>query len=93
MTPGLFAACERAVHVVTADGRILRAGRACLFLLDQVGWHHFARFFSRPPLIWLAELGYWLVARVRGRLGRFLLRGETPLPRTVLDSSDPCVGR
>jgi hypothetical protein len=80
MTPALYAACVRAVHVVAAEGRVLRAGRACLFILDQIGYHRFARLFSRRPLIWATELGYWLVARNRAFIGRFLLRGESPLP-------------
>lgn len=88
MTPALLDACEGAVHVVTAGGRTLRAGRACLFIMDQIGRHRFARFFSLPVLVWLTELGYWLVSRNRGRVGRFFFRGEIPLPRAVLEPGD-----
>ena len=38
MTPELNAACGRAVHVVQSDGTILRAGRAVLFILEEIGW-------------------------------------------------------
>jgi hypothetical protein len=79
MTPALYAACVRAVHVVTADGRVLRAGYACLFIIDQIGYHRFARLLSRRPLLWATELGYWLVAHNRAFFGRLLFRGEQPL--------------
>ena len=82
MTPALSAACVRAIHVVTADGRVLRAGRAILFILDQIGYHRFARLFSHRLLLWAAELGYWIVARNRPLFGRFLFRREQPLPHT-----------
>ena len=80
MTPALSAACVRAIHVVTADGRVLRAGRASLFILEQIGYQRLARLFSRPSLFWAAELGYWLVANHRPFIGRFLFRHEQPLP-------------
>ena len=76
MTPELRAACARAVHVITSDGKILRAGRASLFVLDQLGYHRFARLFAWPPLLWLVELGYCLVARNRRFFSRFLFRRE-----------------
>src|SRR5581483_4004938 len=38
MTPALEAACASAVHVFTRDGRTLRGGRACLFVLGELGW-------------------------------------------------------
>lgn len=70
MTPELREACRRAMHVVTADGRVLRAGRATLFVLGELGWRRMARWLSRRPFVWAVELGYWLVARNRGWLGR-----------------------
>ena len=79
MTPALSAACEESIHVVTAGGRVLRAGRAALFLFDQIGYHRVARLFSRRPLIWGTELAYWIVAHHRSFFGRFLFRGEEPL--------------
>ncbi len=74
MTPALYAACATAVHIVTADGTILRAGRACLFVMDQLGWHLAAGFLARPPLLWVVERGYAVVARHRPFFARFLLR-------------------
>lgn len=76
MTPALEARCRRAVHVITTDGRILRAGRASLFLFERCGFKWSARLFSLPPLVWLVELGYIIVARNRRFFGRFLFTRE-----------------
>jgi hypothetical protein len=70
MTVALHRACARAVHLVLPEGGVLRAGRASLFVLGQVGWPRLARWLDRPPLRWLVELGYFLVARNRSWLGR-----------------------
>lgn len=74
MTPALRQACAEAVHVVTADDRVLRAGRAALHVLRVLGWPRLAGLLALPPFVWGVELGYWLVARNRGRLGRLLRR-------------------
>lgn len=76
MTPEIHAACNRAVHVITPDGAVLRAGRGSLFALETAGWGWKARLLSRPPFLWFVELGYWLVARNRRLVSRFLFRGE-----------------
>jgi predicted DCC family thiol-disulfide oxidoreductase YuxK len=75
MDDALAAACARAVHVITPDGRVLRAGRASLHVLGQVGWPRLAAVLSRPLLVWLIEAGYWLVARNRGLIARVVCRG------------------
>jgi predicted DCC family thiol-disulfide oxidoreductase YuxK len=77
MTPALREACRRAVHVRTADGKWLRGGRACLFVLEQTGWPRLARIALRPPLVWVVEAGYALVAGHRGFFSR-LTRGAAP---------------
>jgi predicted DCC family thiol-disulfide oxidoreductase YuxK len=74
MTPELRKACSRAVHLLTADGELLRAGRACLWVLQQVGHPVLARVLALPPLVWAVEVGYWLVARNRQLASRFLFR-------------------
>lgn len=74
MTPELRAACSRAVHVLARDGRLLRAGRACLFVLSEIGWPGAGRILALPPFVWLVELGYWLVARNRGLASRIFFR-------------------
>lgn len=72
MTPELAAACRKAVHVLTADGQLLRAGRASLFVLGGIGHPWLAGILGLPPFIWLVELGYLIVARNRSFFSRVL---------------------
>ncbi|MDW8106593.1 MAG: DUF393 domain-containing protein [Armatimonadota bacterium] len=72
---------QRALHVITADGRILRAGRAVLFIGEQLGYGWLTRPLSIPPLVWIVEGVYWLTARLRGKLSRWLRWSETECPR------------
>jgi len=74
MTPELRAACARAVHVLTPEGSLLRAGRACLWVLQRTGHPALSRVLSLPPLVWAVELGYWLVARNRRLASRMMFR-------------------
>jgi predicted DCC family thiol-disulfide oxidoreductase YuxK len=74
MTPELRAACARAFHVVTLDGRVLGAGRAALHVLARLGHPRLARVLAVPPLVWAVELGYWLVARNRQLFSKLLFR-------------------
>lgn len=87
MTPALRDACVRAIHVVRADGRVLSAGRAALYVLERVGFGWFARLLAIPPFVWAIELGYWIVARNRRFFARFLFRKELPAPPD--DDEDP----
>jgi len=77
MTPALKEACRKAVQVVTADGEILRAGRASLFIAEQLGHRRLARVLRVPPFVWAIELGYRIVADNRPFFTRFLFR-RTP---------------
>jgi predicted DCC family thiol-disulfide oxidoreductase YuxK len=74
MTDVLRIACARAVHVVTPDGRVLRAGGAGLRVLERLGFRGTAAALSIPPLVWLVEAGYWAVARNRPFFSRFIFR-------------------
>ena len=77
MTPVLREQARRAVQVITTDGTQLSAGRAVLFVLEQIGWHPaLARLGQRQPFVWLVELGYHLVARNRAFLDQRLFRVE-----------------
>jgi predicted DCC family thiol-disulfide oxidoreductase YuxK len=69
----------KAVHVLTADGQLLRAGRASLFVLGETGHPWLARILGLPPLVWLVELGYVIVARHRSFFSR-LLPKKAPNP-------------
>lgn len=70
MTPALHEACRRALHARTAGGRLLRAGRAVLFVLGELGWP--VRPLGWPPLVWVVELAYAAAARHRSRVSLFL---------------------
>lgn len=76
MTPELRRQCERALHVITTDGRVLRAGRAVLFVFERCGLPWTARVLGLPPLVWMVELGYWIVASNRRFFARFFFRQE-----------------
>jgi hypothetical protein len=76
MTPELHAACAHAVHVATGEGKMLRAGRAVLFILAHTSWRPLALFFGLPPFVWGVELLYWVVARNRPFFARFLFTQE-----------------
>ena len=74
MTPELRAACGRSAHVIHPDGTTLKAGRAALFVLSQVGFRWIASVLSVVPFIWFVELGYYILARNRRFFSRFLFR-------------------
>jgi predicted DCC family thiol-disulfide oxidoreductase YuxK len=75
MTPDLYRACARAVHLITPDGHVLRAGRAVVEVLRLLGWRRRAALLLLPPFVWLVELGYRIVANHRPFFGRFFFRG------------------
>ncbi len=74
MTPELREACRRALHVLTSSGEILQAGRAALFVLEQIGYRRLARLLRLPPFVWAVELGYRIVASNRSLFARLLFR-------------------
>jgi hypothetical protein len=76
MTPELREACKRAVHVLTGSGEILKAGRATLFVLEQIGYRRLARLLRLPPFVWAVELGYRIVASNRSFFARVLFRAS-----------------
>ncbi|MBI2506250.1 MAG: DUF393 domain-containing protein [Candidatus Latescibacteria bacterium] len=76
MDEDLALACGGAVHLRHPDGRLERAGRACLTVLELVGFPKIARWLRRWPLVWGVEAGYWLVARNRMLFSRLMFRGK-----------------
>jgi predicted DCC family thiol-disulfide oxidoreductase YuxK len=82
MTDELAARCARAMHVLAPDGTLYAGGRASLFVLGRLGWPRLARVLGTPPLVWLVELGYRLVAANRGWLSTLLPRTRPAGPRT-----------
>lgn len=73
MTPVLRRQAERAVQVITNQGRQISAGRAVLFILEEIGWHpRLARLGQHRPFVWAVEWGYWIVTRNRAFFARFM---------------------
>lgn len=72
ITPTLRQACAQAVHVITADGRILRGGQAVLFLLERTRWGWLIKWASFPPFVWLVEALYRIVAHNRNFFDKLL---------------------
>lgn len=76
MTPDLYRRCQHALHVRFHDGRLLSGAKACLYILETLGYRRTVRLFSRWPLRGVAEIVYWLVARHRWFFSRVLVRGQ-----------------
>lgn len=77
MTPALREASSRAIQVITADGRQVSGGRAVLFALREIGQRPaLMRIATTPPLIWLVEAGYRVVARNRQFFSRLIFRTQ-----------------
>ena len=77
MSPSLWEQARRAVQVITANGTRLSAGRACLFVLEEIGWHpRLARLGRHRPFVWAVETGYGIVASNRDLFSRMLFRDE-----------------
>ncbi len=74
MTAALREACADAVHVVTPEGEVLRAGRAVLYIAGRLGHAALARVLATPPLLWAVEFAYFVVARNRRLFSRVLFR-------------------
>jgi predicted DCC family thiol-disulfide oxidoreductase YuxK len=73
MTPALRIQSAKALQVVTRDGHRFSGGRAVLFAMYQTGWYpRLAQFLSHRPLIWGVDAAYWVVARYRRYLNRFI---------------------
>ena len=80
MTDDLAVRCAKALHVITPTGQILSGGRAGLCVLDLLGYKRVARLFSLPPLVWITELVYWIVARNRRFFSWFFFRADSRSP-------------
>lgn len=84
MTPALYEACKAAFHIITPTGETLKAGQAGMFLLAELGYPGWlVRPWMQPPLVWLTDWGYYLVADNRPLFAKFLF--TTDDGTTVLD--------
>ncbi|MFT7519264.1 MAG: putative DCC family thiol-disulfide oxidoreductase YuxK [Kiritimatiellia bacterium] len=73
MTPELYDACEKALHVVCVDGTVIRGGAAVIFVYDQLGYS-VVKVGNVPPISWGVELGYRVVAKNRLVFSRWFFR-------------------
>jgi len=77
LIPPLRARAKHSVLTIAPDGEVRTAGRAVLAVLQDVGWMTpLVKVASLPPLIWLVEVGYRIVAGNRARISRVLARGR-----------------
>lgn len=74
LSPELRQACSQAMHVVKANGEIVRGGRAALFCGRFTRWHQLARIGEWPVFLPFVELGYKIVAANRGFFSDLLFR-------------------
>ncbi len=74
MTPGFAAACEKDMYVLCSDGTVVRGGRGMLFVFGEIGWGRTVRILLLPPMIWIVNVVYTLVARNRRFFSRILFR-------------------
>lgn len=83
-------ALDRAIHVVTPEGQVLRGGKAVLFIGEKLGYYPaLLRWWRRSPLVWAAELAYWIVARLRRPFSQVCGLKPPPLPPTPLPEAGP----
>ena len=76
-TVAVYSTADReSLHVRFADGHLLRAGRACLYILHTLGYHRTTTVLGHWPWICLVELGYRCVARHRSWFARWLFTRE-----------------
>ena len=70
MTPLLRVQAQKAVQLITIDGRQFSGGRAALFALRETGWHsNLIRLLERRPFVWAVDFGYRIVAANRPKFG------------------------
>lgn len=77
MTPKLYAESQKAMQVITRDGKQISGGRSVLYVLETMGWHPLMmRIASNPPFVWAIDVGYKIVARNRTLVSRLLFGGR-----------------
>jgi predicted DCC family thiol-disulfide oxidoreductase YuxK len=75
LTPKLKERCQGALHIITRRNRVIKAGRACFFLLEEATDSRLVKRLARLarsfPLVIPVEIGYSLVARNRTFFSKF----------------------
>jgi hypothetical protein len=75
MTPELRKACEGAMHVITADGTVIKGGASIVFIYETLGYG-LVKLGYVPPLSYAIELGYRVVAANRMFFSRLFFTDE-----------------
>ena len=78
LAPSVREACGQAIHVIKADGEMIRAGRAMMFCGLFTPFSGWARIAMWPIFLPFVELGYAFVARNRQLVSKVLFRCERP---------------
>ena len=81
MTPALRVACERSLHVITAEGQTLLGADALLFVYQMVGWR-VAGWARVRPVRWTLEPFYRLLAANRRWFSKVLYTGDEGMSAT-----------
>lgn len=78
LAPSLKEACSHAVHVIKADGEVIRGGRAMMFCGLFTRFSGWARIATWPVFLPFIELGYKVVARNRNLVSHLFFKTERP---------------
>lgn len=84
MTPELAAQLGREIVVWTRDEKYLGGADAVFFFMQHTGWGFVARILALPPFIWIARIGYKIVAKNRLLISKWLKLPTTcPIPTSA----------
>jgi len=88
LTDAIRAQCEHALHVIQSDDRVLKGADAVFFAYQVTGLP--LALMRIPPLIWVAELGYRVIAANRYWFSKVLFTGDQGLNATCkVELQDP----
>lgn len=78
LAPSLAESCSHAVHVIKADGEVIRAGRAMMFCGLYTRFSGWARIAMWPIFLPFIEIGYKFIASHRMLVSKVLFKTERP---------------
>lgn len=78
LAPSLREACRHAVHVIKADGTVIKAGRAMMFCGLFTPFSGWARIAMWPMILPFIEVGYKFIAHNRMLVSKVLFKTERP---------------
>lgn len=78
LAPSLKESCSHSVHVIKADGEVIRAGRAMMFCGLHTRFSGWARIAMWPIFLPFIEIGYKFIASNRMLVSKVLFKTERP---------------